>query len=184
MNTILVGLGSRARIGKDYAAQQLAGRFDLERVAFADALKFDISQLFHAHGLDYWAIEGEPSLKEKIRPLLVEYGCTMRKFNENAWIDRALSKEFTHAVTLITDVRFPNEAQRIKDLGGYYIEVKTDIPPANETEAFYSPLMGNMADYTIKNNFDSKFIHDLIRLIESLKQTDHNLIWRKTQLKE
>lgn len=181
MNTILVGVGSRARIGKDYAAKELAKYFDLERIAFADALKLDVAQLFKAHGLDYWGIESEPSLKEKVRPLLVEYGMTMRRFNENAWIDRALNKELTHQVTLVTDVRFPNEANRIKSLGGYYIEIKTDLPPANETEAYYSPLMGGIADYTVKNNFDSKFIMDLVDLISTLRDTKQNLLWKQTQ---
>jgi hypothetical protein len=184
MITTLIGVGSRARIGKDYAAKELAKYFDLERVAFADALKLDVAQLFKAHGLDYWGIEGEPALKEKVRPLLVEYGMTMRKFNEDAWIDRALNKEFTHEVTFVTDVRFPNEAKRIKALGGHYIEIQTDLPPANETEAYYSPLMKGLADYTVKNNFDSHFIQDMVKLIGSLNNTAGSPTWKRTQSNE
>ena len=185
MATKLIGLGSKARIGKDYAAKQLADWCgSVERIAFADALKQDVAYLFGQHKLDYWSIEQEPELKEKIRPLLVEYGCTMRKFNENIWVDRALKgKNFTKDITLITDVRFPNEANRIKELGGYYIEIQTDLPPANETEAHYSPLMAGLADFTIKNNFDSNFVGDLIELIGNLERVDQRL-WKKTQSKE
>ena len=169
-NTI-IGLGSKARIGKDYAAKELAKYFDLERIAFADALKQDLAELFKKNGLDYWAIEADPQQKEKVRPLLVEYGMTMRKFNENVWVDRALNKPLTHELTLITDVRFPNEAKRIKELGGHYIEICTDLPPANDTEALYSPLMAELADAVVVNNFDSKFIDDLVTSFNKLWST-------------
>jgi hypothetical protein len=170
MKTLLLGLGSIARIGKDYAAQELAKYFDLERIAFADALKKDLAELIkNKHDLDYAAIESEPSLKEKFRPLLVSYGCVMREFDEDVWVNRALAnREFNHCVTLVTDVRFPNETRKIKALGGYYIEIDANIAPANETEALYSPQMKGLADYKIKNNFDSKFIQDLVDLVQTL----------------
>ena len=177
MKHLIIGLGSKARIGKDYAAQELAKLFDVQRIAFADALKLDIADIVARHGLDYWAIEKQPELKEKIRPLLVEYGMTMRRFNEDVWVDRALAPgNLTSEVILVTDVRFPNEAKRIRELGGHYIEIMTNTPPINETEAYYSPLMAESAEYTIKNNFDPEFIPDLVNLVFNL--------WKLTQSKE
>ena len=169
MKTLLIGLGSKARIGKDYASQELAKHFDLERIAFADELKKDLAGIMSKSNIDYWEIEKEPALKETVRPLLVAYGQVMRKFNEDIWVDRAIkNKEFRHQVTLITDVRFPNEAKRLKELGGFYIEIETNIPPANETEALYSPQMAGLADYKVRNNFDSKFIQSLVDLVNRL----------------
>jgi hypothetical protein len=169
-NNILIGLGSKARVGKDFACAGLARYFDVERIAFADKLKEDIASLFNNHGLVLRDILEVPATKEMVRPLLVSYGQTMRAFNNDIWVDRALKdKEFKHAVTVITDVRFPNEAKRIRELGGYYIEIDANIPPANEVEALYSPQMVGIADYVIKNSFDGKFIQDFVKLIEKIR---------------
>lgn len=166
---IIIGFGSKARIGKDYAASELSKFYTVERVAFADALKDDLAVIFARSGLDLKEMLNVPATKERVRPLLVEYGQTMRKFHPDIWVDRALTgREFTSQITIVTDVRFPNEANRIKELGGYYIEIDTDIEPANETEALYSPQMAGIADFTVRNNFDGKFITDLRELMDSL----------------
>ncbi len=168
-NSLLIGFGSKARIGKDYAAQKLKEFFDVERIAFADALKADLDYLFSQNGLRLPEILQEPDLKETVRPLLVSYGQTIRQFNPDIWVDRALNnRDFKHEITVITDVRFPNEVQRIKELGGYYIEIVSNIQPANETEKLFSPLMEQAADHKITNNFDGKFALDLVELVEKL----------------
>lgn len=176
MKKIIIGLGSKAQIGKDYAAAQLKQYFDVERIAFADELKNDLKYLFKQNNLDLDMINSEPELKKVIRPLYVAYGHTMREFNENLWVDRALKdRELNHQVTIITDVRYPNEAKRLKELGGTYIEIETNIPPANEVEALYSPLMGGEADFVVRNNFDGKFVSDMVDLITILlKQDEHS----------
>lgn len=171
MANIIIGLGSKAQIGKDYAAAQLKNYFDVERIAFADELKSDLSFLFSKNGFDFDMLMSEPTLKTKARPLLVAYGQVMREFNPDIWISRALkNKELKHQVTIITDVRFPNEAKMLKELGGYYIEIISDVPPANDTEAYYSPLMEGLADFKVKNNFDGQFISDMVKLVNDLIQ--------------
>lgn len=170
-NTLIIGLGSKAQIGKDYAAAQLKNYFDVERIAFADELKNDLKYLFSKNGFDFDMLMSEPTLKTKARPLLVSYGQVMREFNPDIWINRALKeKELTHQVTIITDVRFPNEAKILKELGGYYVEILSDVPPANDTEAYYSPLMEGLADFKVKNNFDGQFVSDMVKLVNQLLQ--------------
>ena len=168
MKKVLIGLGSKAQIGKDYAAAQLKNYFDVERVAFADALKSDLSFLFKQNGLRLNELLAVPELKEKVRPLLVSYGQTMREFIPDIWINRALAKDYKSQVTVITDVRFPNEAKRIQAMGGYYVEIVSDRPPANETEALYSPMMEGLADFKIKNNFDGNYVTDMVELVHKL----------------
>lgn len=166
---VIIGLGSKAQIGKDYAAAQLKKHFDVERIAFADALKSDLSYLFSSNKLDFNLLMSEPELKAKVRPLLVAYGQVIREFNPDVWVNRALqNKTFDHQVTIITDVRFPNEVKRLKELGGYYVEIISDVPPANETEAYYSPLMEGLADFKVKNSFDGTFISSMITLVNEL----------------
>ena len=117
----------------------------------------------------------EPEIKKVIRPLLVAYGHTMREFNSDIWVDRALkNKDLSSQVTIITDVRYPNEAKRLKELGGYYIDIETSVPPANDVEALYSPQMREIADAVVVNNFDGSFITTLVELINRLLDQDEN----------
>lgn len=169
MNKLLIGLGSRAQIGKDYLAQELKRYFDVERRAFADSLKDDLRFLFKQHNLDFDMLISEPEIKKVIRPLMVAYGHTLRTFDENVWVNRVFKRPMEHEVTIITDVRYPNEALRIKELGGIYIDINTNIPPANEVEAEYSPKMRELADFVITNNFDGKFVSDMVELINKLR---------------
>jgi len=168
--TILIGLGHKAQIGKDYAAAQLAKHFDVERIAFADALKDDLTIIFEKQGIDLKAIMNDPTLKHLVRPLLVEYGCTVRKFKPDQWVDRAFQdKQLTHEITVVTDVRFPNEAKRLKEYGGYYVDIIADVPPANETERACGIEMVKLADFTIENKFDGSYVENLINLIYQIK---------------
>lgn len=165
--SIIIGFGSKAQIGKDYACKALSKVYDVERVSFADALKADLNKMLKWFGIDL--INGNPKIKNKLRPLLVGYGQLMRWYDPYYWITRALkNKQFSHEITVITDVRFPNEAKYIKSLGGYFIEIKAPIPPANATEALYSELTSQHADFVIENNFNNKFDIELIALIRKI----------------
>ena len=173
MKKVIIGLGSKAQIGKDYAAAQLRAYFSVQRIAFADALKDDLRFLFKQNNLDFDMLISEPDIKKIIRPLLVAYGHTMREFNDDIWVDRALKNRNLDAeVTVITDVRYPNEAKRLKELGGYYIDIETNVPPANDVEALYSPQMREIADFVVVNNFDGKFVPDLVELINQLRTSN------------
>lgn len=169
MNPLIIGLGSKARIGKDYAALKLANYFDVQRISFADILKEDLSGLFRKHNMSLEALLAQPSLKELIRPLLVSYGQTMRKFNEDVWVDAAIKNaKFDHQVNIFTDVRFPNEVERIHQLGGYYINIVCNVPPSSTEEALYSPILESVADFHVVNNFDDQYIEDMKLLVDSL----------------
>ncbi len=165
---IIIGFGSKAQVGKDYIAAKLADYFDVERVSFADAVKADLAILFRHNNLDLSILCEIPELKQKIRPLMVEYSQLFRSFKEDHWVDKALNRNFDHQVTVITDVRFPNEVAKIKKLGGYYVDIISDVPPANEVEALYSPKMAELADYRVVNNFDDNYVSDVVKLVNSL----------------
>lgn len=68
---------------------------------------------------------------------------------ENFWVDQLKSDE----KVIATDVRFPNEAQRIKDLGGILVRVKSinDNVDNHESEQHISTIE---CDYEILNKKD------------------------------
>ena len=185
MCTTLIGLGCIARIGKDYAAAELARHWDSERIAFADELKKDLADVMKNCGFDYFELEKDPFNKDKLRPLLVSYGQTMREFDQDIWVKRAFAdRPLTHKLTIVTDVRFPNEVEFIKKAGGVYIDIQANVMPANVIEAEYRGKMAKLADYKVQNDFNSKFITDLVSLVDDLiegsKQVKEDILW-KTQ---
>lgn len=86
-------------------------------------------------------------------------------FGENFWIDNLLplkgwEKTFTNIhgpapeYCVVTDVRFPNEAQRILDLGGEVIEIAADIriKKGRDNHPSEQPLPSNLITAVIDNN--------------------------------
>lgn len=64
------------------------------------------------------------------RTFLQRYGTESHRdiFGEDFWLDQALplDKDYSDAIYVVTDARFPNELKRIKDLGG--VTVRIDGP--------------------------------------------------------
>ena len=100
-------------------------------------------------------------LRELLQRLGTEAG--RQTLGENIWVDSALTGHPEDARLVVTDVRFPNEAQRIKDLGGVVWRVKRPgVGPANYHESetalddwpFDAVLEndGNLVDLSLKVN--------------------------------
>lgn len=132
--TLLIGLHGKARSGKDTFARSLMGFQPFVRMAFADPLKTAVSGLFNIPQqrafsddkdqlLEYWGLT--------LRDVLQRFGTEAMRDNFGAdfWINRweseyhDLKKNFS---VVITDVRFPNEASRIRSLGGVIVHIRRD----------------------------------------------------------
>lgn len=106
--TLVIGLGHKARHGKDSAARLLMERFPsvVQRFSFADDL-YAICRVLYG-------------MTEKNAPLLQRVGVEFREKDENTWV-RSVHTKIEQArprVAVITDVRFPNEFDFVKRLGG------------------------------------------------------------------
>lgn len=128
----IIGLVGRMGSGKDTVAALLAMR-GYRRFAFADAIRDEVREaikmrgyvdhpfsplaiqaLFHAE-LD--EVDQKPTTP-RMRALLQQWGDYRRAQNPNYWTD--LTAKDIHGVDLvaISDVRFPDEADLIRRLGG------------------------------------------------------------------
>lgn len=141
---MIIGLSGYARSGKDTAAHALVGH-GYNRVAFADKLRefllrlnpivdtysqFRVSDVIEQYGWDGYKESGYGA---EIRELLQRLGteCGRELISDTIWIDAALNGTKGRDI-VVTDVRFPNEAQAIKDRGGYVIRVvRPGVGPAN-----------------------------------------------------
>lgn len=111
--TTVIGIGHKARQGKDTTANFIIDKIPgTIRFGFADAL-YDVARAMFGMG-------------EKDAPLLQVLGTDVfRKKDPDVWL-RTLYfkiKDKNPKVAIITDVRFPNEADFVADLGGTLIDV-------------------------------------------------------------
>lgn len=116
--TLIIGLGHKARHGKDSAARILIERFPhrVQRFSFADDL-YAVCRVLHG-------------MTTKDAPLLQRVGVEYREKDEDTWIRCVDSKirEARPRVAVITDVRFPNELAYVKAMGGVCWKIERRMP--------------------------------------------------------
>jgi len=113
----VIGLVGRAGSGKDTVYEALKAALDdktVVRVAFGDEVKREVAD---RHELSVETIDAN---KDKFRNLLQEWGLEYRRVNDPAyWIKKIKPQmDMFHKladVIVITDVRFMNEADYVKD---------------------------------------------------------------------
>lgn len=158
---MVIGVSGSARSGKDTFYLLLKEKleplgFNCIRTAFADKLKLDIKPLI----LQEFSIDIDNCTdkeKEVIRPFMVSYGTLARSLNEDHWIKRVQQKIFNEqlkpkTISVITDVRYPNEQSFIKTNFKSFCNVhieRVGTNPANKEEKKYNPGLKKQADYLI-----------------------------------
>lgn len=146
----ILAFGHRKRVGKDTAAKTVStwARLNLmknnvQKRGLADKLKDVCHQLYAWAGLqpgEYY--EEHQAEKEQIlillgkspRTIWIEFGTLVgRHVYPFTWTDY-LIKSSTCDILILSDVRFPNEADRVLALGGrvYKIEASNRIPSTSD----------------------------------------------------
>lgn len=130
----LIGLSGKARAGKDTAAQVLVAEHGFTQIGFADVIKamaYDIDPSIGGHPLrglvDAMGWE-EAKLVPGVRIFLQRMGASGReRLDKGVWVRAALRdvdnlmKDGTSVV--ISDVRYPNEAEAIRKRGGIIVRI-------------------------------------------------------------
>lgn len=161
---MIVGLSGYARAGKDTVAEILVGE-GFTRIAFADLMKEALQTLDPIVGKSrlnqyietYGWEETKVSIPE-VRQLLQRFGTDVGRgfFGEDFWINQLYSK---HDITgggdwVISDVRFLNEAERLRNDGGQIWQVmRPGVGPVN-THVSDSGLNSFRYDYVLNNDND------------------------------
>ena len=171
----IVGVTGRAQHGKDTIGKMLIAH-GYTRYAFADQLKAlaayinpiipftggaDMVTPWSLALADYLELVGgwEPAKENpEVRRFLIALGLGVREYiGWDSWVmacAKAIDDDGAHDV-VITDVRFPNEADWIHEQGGIVIRVTRPateaVDPTNESERHVASLT---ADYDIVNNKD------------------------------
>ena len=150
---MLIGLTGAAGAGKGSVAARLVERHGFREIAFADPLYSAVSAIvaLPVQTLKDRTVKEQPipwvgkSPRELLQLLGTEFGRRMVK--DSIWIDLAM--RLVDGRTVISDVRFDNEAQAIRDRGGVIWSV---------TRRAYSCLAGEAADHESEAGIDPLMI--------------------------
>lgn len=170
----IIGLTGYARVGKDTVGKILVDHHGFRRVGFADKLK-DLAEALDPTLTVATPEEGDDGtvLRASVSELLSCFGSwegikdefpEARKFlqtlgvaardhlGSDVWVNAALADLKPDEDVVVTDCRFPNEAQAIHNLGGVVLRVhRPGIKPANG-HVSETPLPAELVDATVNND--------------------------------
>jgi hypothetical protein len=189
---MLIGLHGKMRSGKDTAAQFILewaeGEFPaVRRDAFADRLKISAARALGYEGNNSDCVDFCNELKLdgnwievsfvnddlaetrtiSGREYLQYYGTEAHRevFDTDFWVNAVLDKYDPQELLVVTDVRFPNEAEAIRNAGGEVWQVLRQTPGFDNGVSGHAsemPLSSDLIDTTIVNNGTLDHFRDLV----------------------
>jgi len=154
----LIGFSGKARSGKDSCCDIMTTNYGYIRHAFADKLKEAASVYF---GIPLvWCYDDEkdtrvvPAYGMTIRQLLQKFGTesTRDVFGADFWINRLSMDLNFDNINCISDVRFDNEANWIRNHGGIIIHIERPSLDMNMEHSSELGIDKNVSDITIIND--------------------------------
>lgn len=154
MHNQIIGLVGFKGSGKDTVGDHLVKQYGFRSTSFALPLKQSLAQLMDwklssLHGVasktrewretpdEWWS----QALGREITPrhMMQQFGTQLirRHIHPDFWVlrTRKMIQSDSTSSWVVTDVRFPNEARMIRDLGGHIIRVHRSDPPEWEARA-------------------------------------------------
>lgn len=165
--TVIIGITGKKGSGKDTVAEFINGvcRDQIEQVAFvafADPVR-EVCQT--ALGLTHNQLTRRDLKEEKVRGKLYSPREAMQKvgtdmfratFGEDIWVniarDTIMSYYGDYKYIVVTDVRFDNEAQMVKNLGGEIWHVCRDKNPLIDSHISESGIDAKYIDQLVTND--------------------------------
>ena len=170
---MLIGLSGKMKTGKTTAALWMQADHGCSRRSFAAVLREYVGRMFGA--TEKQLADGD--FKESVsgiagltwRELMIKTGAFLRSLDENFLVDRL---DWSGKNIVIDDVRFQNEARKIKAAGGVIIRLfRPQAPTINdisETDMDNWPF-----DYTVDNAGDHQQLYNqLDDIMAGLKGRD------------
>lgn len=174
---MIIGLIGQARVGKTTFADYLVQLYGYNTVAFATPIKEAMRVAFD---LNDEQIDGK--LKEvedkrwgvTPRQLYQKFGTDWARnlLGQDVWIKRLKIelKKNTDRHTIVSDIRFPNEAKAVKDMGGILIKITKKGIEIKENSHISEKLIDKIDyDYIIENNYDiPRYYKDIDLLLDHI----------------
>jgi len=194
MNPILIAFHGLPGSGKDTAANSLIEHADWVKVSFAAPLKRGLVAMLGIpiEDIENHKIKNEPnymfgkSIRYMAQTIGTEWGRNL--IADDIWVqlaENSIRHSWRHGSNVAnTDLRFENEAIRIKELGGYIVHIIRDANEhserQNETGAVNHTsnvtLPAKYIDYTIHNNGSLEmFYSEIVKIMYDISMKDSNV---------
>lgn len=145
---MIIGLRGDAGSGKDTVGDELVHEYGFTRISFADELKRNVSQAFNVpldhfydrvlkeaeishlplrrNTLSFVVLDGISPLPDFFTPrlLCIYYANCMRHVDPQYWVRIPLKNLKSSVNYVITDVRYQNEVDAVKKLGGVTVKIE------------------------------------------------------------
>ena len=175
--------------GKTTAAKYLVEEYGFVKLSFADPVKIASAQMLNqlstylsVYGMtnrqhQEWTLESIDSAKKNpiIRHLLQFVGTELgREFigHENIWIDMLL-RDAQHLQNVVNDdLRFPNEAEALRENGFKIVQIKRELQNTDHTtlHASETALDNYVPDVVMFNSGNDSFFDQLDTLLTNMSQ--------------
>jgi hypothetical protein len=174
---MIIGLSGYAGTGKDTVAKVLIDNHGYRRIAFADAIRDSLYVLnpivregFRVQGLvDSYGWDNAKVKNLELRRLLQVYGSEVgrERYGNGFWVNQAL-KGISNSLEkiVITDVRFPNEADAIKmyDKAQIWRVARPGVAPIN-SHISETAMDTYLCNHTIVNDSGKNDLEKTIELL-------------------
>jgi len=172
----ILGLSGWARNGKDTVADHLISNYGYKRISFAAPMKEALYRLNPKITIDSVAstpirigvdVYGWDDLKThgpEVRELLQRFGTEVGRelWGEDFWVNAAIDTIEDGSRVVVSDVRYPNEADAIKKLGGeVWRVVRPGFGAANDHASEHA-LNDYNFDYILDNNSGVELLYDSV----------------------
>jgi hypothetical protein len=185
----IIAFGHQKRVGKDTAAQFVSTYLRVEqgikrvkKAGFADKLKDVCHQLYGWAGLkdkDFYEQPENFHLKEVVLPAIgktprqiwISFGNEVKAATYyNTWLDYLL-KHTTADWLIVSDMRFPNEADYIREIGGIVVKVTRPSVP-HMPDAADDPLLNyqNWSAHIINDGSLADFYSKVIEVVNGYER--------------
>lgn len=185
----IIGISGSARSGKDTLGANIVKiladqGIKAKTVSFANELKQSVDKfLLDQTGISAFTEDNDE--KKLIRPFLVCWGTEiMRSIDDRIWIDKLEENISSDCVNIVTDVRFENELDWIKQNNGLTVFLnRENVKPANKFEEENNKILSKGSDLSFHiGNFEDERIIFLTsnEILDKLINNEIFNLWKAT----
>jgi adenylate kinase family enzyme len=177
---MILGLIGNKQVGKTTFADYLVKEYGFKTIAFADPIKEGAKIMFD---LSEEQVNGD--LKEVVdkrwgltpRKILQTLGtdCCRNTFGKDIWIKRLQFElqKMKDINVIVSDIRFPNEAKAVKEMGGHLIKIiKSDLHKNKDSHISEQLIDKIKGDTEIRNDYSIEEYKNHIDILLSYIYSD------------
>lgn len=179
---MIIGLSGYARSGKDTVADHLSEKHGFKKIAFAKLLKDAVytlnpivSSVPHSYDtviryqdiVDSLGLDKAKDQYPEVRRLLQVFGTEVGRemLGSNIWVDTAMNSIKDSSYNWVfTDVRFPNEFEAIKSVGGHVWRVERELAKPVNLHESETALDDYSFNHVFKNDSTIKDLQENVDL--------------------